>query len=199
MKFNQIFDVFSKRNKVNKEVEPFVRKAPLTLRNKMLLFCRDTFSNSRNNWSREDYAGVFWNEIYQMLLYRHGKFQLTDENPQSRAEDAIKFLLSCQDEEFFDFVEYIFRVKCLFYVTTDENVLVAEINELFASENVGYELTEIIKEEVVEFEMGRERNVIKTISYPQVIKKDEQVIHTTTIMPALTLLSEPKYKTANQE
>lgn len=139
-----------------------------------------------------------------MLLYRHGKFQLSNGNPQSRAEDAINFLLACRDEEFFDFIEYIFRVKCLFHVSTEENVLVAEINELFASENIGYELTEIVKEESVESVneypfFGREQRVIKTTAYPQVIRKDDQVIHTTTIMPALSLLSEPKYKTANQE
>lgn len=203
MKFSQIFDVFSRRNKV---VEPFVRSAPITLRNKILLFCREVFSNSRNNWrgGGGDYTDEFWNEIHQMLLYRHGKLQLTNGYPRSRAEDAFNFLLACPDEEFFDFIEYIFRVHCLFHVSTEENILVAEINELFASENVGYELTEIVKEEVIEpvneypF-LGREQKVIKTISYPKVIKKDDQVIHTTTIMPALTLLSDPKYKTANQE
>lgn len=201
MKFNQIFNVFSKRNK---EIEPFVRNVTVTLRNKILLFCRDVFNNSRSNWGSGDYTGEFWNEIHQMLLYRHGRIQLTNGNLQSGAEDAIKFLLTCKDEEFLDFVEYIFRVKCLFHVSTDENVLVSEINELFVSENVGYELTDMVKEEVVEpvYEypfFGREQKVIKTISYPQIIKKDDQVIHTTTIMPAITLLSEPKYKTANQE
>jgi len=201
MKFSHIFDVFSKRNK---EVEPLVRKAPITLRNKFVLFCRDVFSNSRNNWGSGDYTGEFWNEIHQTLLYRHGRFQLSNGNPQSRAEDTINFLLACQDEEFFDFVEYIFRVKCLFHISVEENVLVAEINELFVSENVGYELTEMVKEEVVEpvntypFS-GQERTVIKIVSYPQVINKDDQIIHTTNIMPTLTLLSEPKYKTANQE
>jgi hypothetical protein len=132
MKFSQIFDVFSRRSK---EVESFVRNAPTTLRNKILLYCRDVFSNSRSNFGSGDYTGEFWNEIHQMLLYRHGKFQLSNGNPQSRAEDAINFLLTCKDEEFFDFIEYIFRVECLFHVSTEENVLVAEINELFASEN----------------------------------------------------------------
>lgn len=201
MKFSQIFDVFSRRNK---EVEPFVRNAPTTLRNKILLYCRDVFSNSRNNWSGGDYTGEFWNEIHQMLLYRHGKFQLSNAHLQSRTEDSINFLLTCKDDDFFDFIEYIFRVNCLFHVSTKENVLVAEINELFASENVGYELTEIVKEEIIEpvneypF-FGTEHKVIKTIAYPKVIRKDDQVIHSTTIMPALSLLSEPKYKAANQE
>lgn len=201
MKFSHIFDVFSRRNK---EVEPFVRNAPITLRNKILLYCRDLFGNSRSNWRHGDYTSEFWDEIHQMLLYRHGKLQLSDGYPQSKAEDTIRFLIDCRYDEFFDFIEYIFKVQCLFRVSTEENKIVAEINELFTSENVGYELTEIVKEEVIEpvnehpF-FGSEQKVVKTVSYPKIIRKDDQVIHTITIMPALNLLSEPKYKTANQE
>jgi hypothetical protein len=205
MKFSNIFEVFSRRNK--KEVEPFVRTVPTTLRNKILLYCRDLFSNGRNHWRSGDYTGEFWSEIHQMLLYRHGKFQLSSGNPRSEAEDTINFLLTCKDDEFLDFVEYIFKVKCLFHVSVEENVIVSEINELFISENLEYELTEMVKEEVIEpansYPFSRvsreEQKVIKTIAYPQVIRKDDQVIHTTTIMPALSLLSEPKYKMANQE
>jgi hypothetical protein len=199
MKFSQIFDVFSRRNK---EVEPFVRNAPITLRNKILLYCQDLFSNS--NWGHRDYTGEFWNEVHQMLLYRHGKMQLSDGYPQSREEDAKIFLMTCKDDEFFDFIEYIFKVNCLFHVSPGENNIVADINELFASENIGFELTEIVKQEVIEPAneypfSGSEQKIIKTIAYPQVIRKDDQVIHATTIMPALNLLSEPKYRTANQE
>ncbi len=201
MKFSTIFDIFSKRNQ---EVEPFIYAAPETLRNKILLFCRDVFSNSRSNWGTGDYTGEFWNEIHQRLLYRHGTLQLTKGYFKSKVEDTLEFLLTCQDDEFFDFIEYIFRVKCLFHISTDENVLVSELNELFASENVSYELTEMVKEEVVEPVNqypfgGREQKVIKTIAYPQVIRKDDQVIHSTAIMPALTLLSDLRYKMANQE
>jgi hypothetical protein len=119
-------------------------------------------------------------------------------------EDAIGFLLNCKDEEFLDFVEYIFRVDCLFHVSTDENVLVAELNELFQSENCGFELSPIVKETAVEpvheypF-FGSEFNVVETLAYPQVIRKDNQVIYATVVRPALQLLANPKYKAANQE
>ncbi len=201
MNFSHIFDVFSRRNK---EVEPFVCNVSTNLRCKILLYCRDLFSNSRSDWGSGDYTGEFWDEVHQMLLYRHGKYKLSNENFQSKAEDAIDFLMTCKDDEFFDFIEYIFKVKCLFHVRTEGNVIVSEINELFVSENIGYELTEIVKEEVVEPAKeypfhGREQKAIKTIAFPQIVKKNDQVIHSTTIMPALSLLSEPKYKTANQE
>jgi hypothetical protein len=201
MKLSHIFDVFSKRNK---DSETFILKVPITFRNKLLLYCRDLFSNSRSDWGRGDYTGEFWDEIHKVLQYRHGRIQLTNINYHSPRDDAIGFLLTCHDEEFLDFVEYIFKVNCLFHVTMDENLIVAEINELFVSENLGYDLTEMVKEEVVEpvneypF-FGKGGKVIKVVSYPQVINKEDQVIHSTTIKPTLTLLSEPKYKTASQE
>lgn len=201
MNFNQIFDVFSRRNK---KVEPFIQNVPPTLRNKILLYCNDLFSNNRDNLGTGNYINSFWNEVHQMLLYRHGRFVLSEGSPQSRSEDAINFLINCKDEEFFDFVEYIFRVKCLFHIPIEENLIVAEINELFVADNIGYELTEIIKEEVMEPSngypfLGREQRIIKTIAYPKVIKKDDQVIHATAVVPVLNLLSDTKYKTANQE
>lgn len=202
MKFSSIFNVFSRRDK---KVEPFSYQIPESLRNKILLYCRDLFSNKRSDWSTGDYTQEFWNEIHEALLYRHGLFQLTnDDIPVTPAEDTIRFLLQCDDKQFLDFIEYIFKVRCLFHVNIEENTIVAELNELFLSENVGYELTYMVKEKVIEpvneypF-FGREQEVIKTISYPQVIRKDCGVIHNMATKPSLQLLSAPMYKTANLE
>ena len=201
MKFNQIFDVFSRRNK---KIEPYIKNAPITFRTKVLLYCQDLFSNNKSSWGRGNYAGEFWNEIHQVFLYRHGKFRLSDGNPQTRKEDVLSYLSTCKDDEFFDFIEYIFKVKCLFHIPIEENIIVTEINELFISENIGFELTEISKEEVIEQVnaypfFGKKQRVINIIAYPQVIKKEDQVIHNTTILPTLNLLNEPEYKIANQE
>lgn len=202
MKFSDIFDIFSRRSK---EMEPFRYEVTVTFRNKIFLFCQDVFSNKRSDWAGDNHVTEFWDEIHKMLLYRHGRLQLSGNSiANSPAEDAINFLLGCKDEEFLDFVEYIFKVKCLFHIHTDENVLVAELNEFFLSDNLGYELSDMVKETVVEpvneypF-FGREGKVIKTLSYPRVIRKDNQVVHSMAIKPALQLLSNPKYKTANQE
>lgn len=171
----------------------------------MLLFCNDVFSNERFSWGGGNHTREFWDEIHQMFLYRHGRLQLTSSgHPQTKADDAIGFLLTCEDDHFLDFIEYIFRVKALFHVRTPENDLVAEINELFASENIGLELTEMIREEVIEAVegppfYGREHKVSKVVAYPQLIKKESQVEQSLMITPALELLTEPKYKSANQE
>jgi len=92
----------------------------------------------------------------------------------------------------------------MFHVTIEENAIASQINTLFMASNTGYELTNMVKEKVVDpvndypFH-GREVEVIKTISYPQVIRKDSEVIHNMVVKPALNLISHPQYKTANIE
>ena len=199
MKFSLLFDRFSRRNK---EIEPFVYQIPKTLRVKVFHYCQDVFSNSHSYWGGDNQTHVFWQEIHEALLRQHGRFQLVGGN--SPAEDAVNFLLNCRDEEFLDFIELILKVDCLFRVNIDENQIVSEINELFISESIGYELTNMIKEEVVEpindyMFRGRGGKVIKTIEYPRIIRKDNEVVHSMVTKPALQLLSNPKYKTANQE
>lgn len=204
MRLSSIFDVFSRRDA---STAPFQYVVPATLRRKILLLCREVFSNSRKTWGGDgqDYTATFWSEINQALLYRHGRFRLSENSSVlSPAEDSIGFLISCDDSEFLDFVEYVFRVDCLFRVSVSAEELVTELNQLFASENVGYELTNMIREEITEpvheypF-FGREGTVIKTISYPQIVRKDNQVTHRLAVAPTLQLLSHPKFKTANQE
>ncbi|MCP4373081.1 MAG: abortive infection family protein [Deltaproteobacteria bacterium] len=202
MKLGAIFDVFSKRDE---EKGSFNYKAPTTLKNKIFLLCRDIFDNSQGPYIGHGYANEFWNEIHQALQYRHGKVQLFEGSyPNSKTEDAINFLLNCEDEEFLDFVEYIFKVNCLFHVHIEENEIVQQINELFMSESSGYGLTEIVKERVIEpantFPFGdREVEKIKTVAYPMIIRKDNQVTHALVLKPALTLLAESKFKAANNE
>jgi hypothetical protein len=198
MIFDFIFNSFSKRGK---PVEPFVSDIPETFKNKILLFCRDTFSNKFNPCGSGNYLQTFWEEIRRIMLYRHGRLRLTETTSDlNSAQDAISFLLSCRNEEFFDFIEDIFRVECLFHVTHNENDLVAKINQLFSSDSMGYELTEMIKEKQVgETGFGRMSEVIVTIAWPQVIRKDDQTIHNTAIKPVLQFLSDPAFKTANIE
>ena len=148
MKLRAIFDVFSRRNKVSAS---YVYSIPVAFRNKVILFCRDVFSNSLSQWSGDDYTSSFWDEIHQTLLYRHAKFQLVENTyPQSRSEDVIRFLLSCKDEEFLDFLEYVFKVNCLSRIHMEENQIVSQLNELFTADSIGYELTDMVKETVTE-------------------------------------------------
>jgi len=196
-KLDQIFDVFSRRGKPD---QPFGYILPSTFRNRVLMLCRDTFSNKYNPHSSDDYTGAFWDDIYQKLTYRHGRPQLTLVASFIRKEiDAANFLTTCKGEEFLDFVEYIFQVECLSRVTYDENTLIEQINQFFALDGLGYELTGFVKEEREEYIFNRPQKVTVIVRYPQVIKKDDQVIHEMAIKPALQFLSDPAFKSANLE
>jgi len=196
MELDKIFDVFSRRNK---KVALFGYNIPSTIRNKVLLFCQDTFSGKRSEYTT-NCLGDFWDEIHGTLLYRHGRTQLYEKATSSRDKDIVAFLLTCKDEEFLDFVEYVFKVECIWRF--DSDAIVDGINKIFASENVSYELTHLIREETTEsgnYMIHSPHQVMKTIAYPQVIRKDNEVVHNEAIKPALQLIADPKYKTANQE
>jgi hypothetical protein len=195
-KLDHILNVYSRRGK---PAQPFAYGLPSTFRNRILILCRDTFSNYDHDCSPGDYLTTFWNEIHQALTLQHGRPHLSFPAPFTNpSTDAATFLLSCKDEEFLDFVEYIFKVKCLFHVVQDNNEFVARVNQLFAMDALGYELTNFVVEERPG-EGLHGGTAIVTVAWPQVIKKDDQVIHETAIKPALQFLSDPTYKLANLE
>jgi len=196
MELDKIFDVFSRRNKKPDHYGYGITSA---MRNKILLFCQDAFSGKLREYDT-DCLEEFWSEIHSTLLYRHGRTQLYEKPTSSRDEDTIAFLLTCKDEEFLDFVEYVFKVQCVWRF--DSDAIVDGLNKIFVSENVGYELTHPIREETTEpgnYMIHGPVKVTRTIAYPQVIRKDNEVIHGEVVKPALQLIADPKFKTANQE
>jgi hypothetical protein len=186
-----MFDVFSKRRPKGIYLPD---SAPETLRNKVLLLCRDVFGGSWRDRARrgDDYTAEFWAEIHQALQYVRGRPVLSS-NPRANTQkdDAVHFLLTCEPQEFLDFVELIFKVDCLFHV----------ISELFRSEGAPYLLTSFVKREENAsvspfFPMGK---VIHTVAYPKVVRVDEQVTSTHAILPVLAALADPAYNSANLE
>jgi len=212
MNLKNVFDVYSRRNK--KKCDMFIYSVPKTLRNKVLMLCKDVFSGQfKENTNTViltngcDYFQEFWNEIHRMLLYQHGKlFKLSNQDYyRNEADDTITFLLQCNDQEFLDFIELLFKVECLSRVCSDENNLVQEINNLLESENMGYELTDMVKENVTGSSsdypfFGRYVGTIRRIvQYPIIVRKDNQVVHETAVKPVLLLLSDNKYHAAREE
>jgi hypothetical protein len=196
-----MFDVFSRRSRKGQYRADTV---PEKLRNKVLLLCRDVFSGTwRDQFSGGgDYTAEFWAEIHRALQYGRGRPKLSS-NPQANthADDAVHFLLTCEPQEFLDFIELIFRVDCLFHVTSDADDLVEAVNDLFRSEDAPYLLTPFVKHE--ENASGTPPfqgvKVLRTVAHPKVVRKDEQVTYTQAILPALAALADPAYNSANLE
>jgi hypothetical protein len=204
MGLKDVFDVFSRRSGATSRMR---EEIPATTRSRIFLWCGDVFSNRHSYGGKGDYTHQFWEEIHRFLQLRHGRGQLSDQRSgaSSRAEDVIAFLSLCNDLEFLDFLEYIFRVECFFHVSLPETQIVAELNELLRVDSLPYHVTDFVKEQVREIMQGpppfggRERTVIKTLSFPKVIARESEVVHTHVIEPVLKLLQAPAFKNANAE
>jgi hypothetical protein len=110
-------------------------------------------------------------------------------------------LLKCPGDQFLDFIEDIFKVDCFFHVTLPADQLVAELNAFFRIDKLPYQLTDMVVEEVVTSagfdrapRIGR-----RTVQFPRVIIRDNDVVYTEALAPALALLRRPHFQHANAE
>ena len=204
MNFPQIFGVFSKRDKASGKVSK-----PLTseFRHRILQLCTETFSGYQDLWGQSS-VSLFWSDIHKKLRYLHGRPTLTNTRSASIAEDAILFLLNCNDKHFLDFVEMIFHSLLLWErpQTTNPQQLVHDVNQFFEFDELPYYLTGFV------FPMRKPTDtdgVIRTPlpvpgppeieAYPQVISRESNVLHTNAIEPTLVLLTHPTFSEANKE
>lgn len=116
----------------------------------------------------------------------------------------MMFLADCKTEEFIDFLEYTFQVDCLWHVQIPEEQLIAELNDILRSDNLSYHITNFVKETAMEKSPSyifadKEVQVIRTLEYPKVIMRENEVIHTQAIVPTLAVLQKPLFKNANSE
>ena len=97
----------------------------------------------------------------------------------------------CQDERFIDFLEWIFRSDG--YRSSQFGVDI--VNSVFREEGIGYEFSPYV---VTTTQLGG-GSVRCEITYPEATVKTNQLLHSTTVMPALQLLSDKKWHAANIE
>lgn len=204
MKLSQVFDVFSRKPEAQSAAPVVV---PETTRNRVLMWCAELLAN-RHTWgSTGDYTDQFWDEIHRSLRMCHGTPQLSSGKYRvdTQADDAALFLLECSTPEFLDFLEYIFRVDCLFHVSHEPNELVDQLNTILRVDGLPFYLTPYVQVHVREFVEGgppfggREMDVIKTTAYPAVVSRDNEIVHASMTVPTLTLLQRPMFASANAE
>lgn len=191
-----IFKVFSRRPRPSKSGDKPLTEA---FRNRVLLLCRDTFGESSTNYGRGDYTQEFWLDIHKKLQYLHGRPRLSDAGVTTQVEDALLFLLHCSDDQFLDFVEFVFQVDCLRKLGLDQDRLVADVNLLFEADDLPYALTGFAREKGRRQVLFQDREVSQVIGFPQVIRRDDRVVHAMAIAPALTLLTDASFTSADRE
>lgn len=188
MSFGELFNVFSRRSAAAPEAP---KPLTVTFRNRVLMRCRDFFA---------PYGALddFWREIHSKLAYLHGSPRLsTRHDAQTPSEDAIAYLMACSDRHFLDFVEYVFRVQLSFRTYPED--LVVDFNEFLRQDDLPYAVSDFVWTKGKGFEFGRERETLTLTGFPQVIRKDSQVLHNTAIQPTLELLRDSAYASANRE
>ena len=201
MLISKIFDVFSRRKVSGAHADA---KIPNTTRTRVILWCSDLFRDRDTRFGSTEYLNQFWEEIHATFQMRLGRpvLSLARFQAANRTDDVIQFLQSCESEEFLDFLEYIFRIDSFHHAIRQDDQIVDELNELLAVDDLPYYLTKFVREEKrerIESRGGQEHIVTRTLAYPTVICKDNEVMHVTVIKPTLTLIQSPLFKNSNSE
>ena len=203
MDFSSIFDVFSKRPQ-----PPVKAGRPLTaeFRYRVLRLCITAFPERGFGHMFGGPADtIFWLDMNEKLSYLHGRTILGKITTNSRSKDAVAFLEDCNDDDFLDFIELVFKRQRLWDSNIDPHELLKSINKFLEVDDLPYYLTEFVFSRPESPKSGLPPGVgvfqssTQIETYPQIIRRDNEAIHETAIQPALTLLANPAFASANKE
>jgi AbiJ N-terminal domain 4 len=138
-------------------------------------------------------------EVGQQLLARLGGMK------QRRAtfeESVVEYWASCSNEEALDFIEICFQTQLMGRDTPDVRLAVEKINTIFEEEGVGYELTPPALVDIGPGSLfGRTSRGVRSMrmEFPKIVKKAEGTVHDHAVKPALEVLRDDRFATANSE
>jgi hypothetical protein len=191
-----IFDVFSRRTPTAVPL----RRLTKEFRARVLMLLRDTFNQPSGYAAVEGYLDDMYVDVGRKLSYLVGRHRLnTDRQFDSGVDDVFLFVQRCEDRHFLDFLEYVFQAECYWRIKVDGDPLVEEINDLFALDDLPYALTPFVREEKPDTWHGSPTMTITMVAYPRVILRDQQVTYAEAIKPALHLLADVGFSTADKE
>lgn len=184
--FEQLFNVFSRR----KQSYSSQKHSPLTatFRNRLIMLLRDQLQGE---------FGEFLHQLHRNVSYLHGEFQLSKARGQE-TDDIVEFIFTCKDDDLLDVIELIFKSN-LPGITWPDNPLIEGINDFFRIDNLPYYLTGYIIEEFESSFYGTPTKATRIGEYPQVVRKDSEVLHKSAIEPVLSLLKGQEFTHANTE
>jgi hypothetical protein len=182
-----VIDLFSKRQKALQQAVPDVYQyddIPVPLRVQIVHILRDLFGYPQSY----DASGCFasFEQLSKMLCREYGVFNLSPNILETIDSQVVDFLLKYADhEQVMDTIEVSLRVA-IYRVTSNslgpqissERIerAIAELNTRFRERGVGYQ-----------YEAG------------EMIRVDSQLIHSSVVKPALSLLTAKEYEGANAE
>ena len=123
--------------------------------------------------------------------------------------NVADFLRQCRDEHFLDFIEMIFKSKEILKrdAGIDVQKLIVEVNRFLEEDDLPYFLTGFVfpprppkpPDAVIYGIDPLDAPPPRIVAYPQIIRKENEVAHQEVIEPAILLLTEPHFASANEE
>ncbi len=188
----RIYNLFSKRQKKlrgeNSDILTY-DKLPQSLKIQIILILRDCIGEDGKSYTGKS-ASKIYQSIFDILCREYGKFSLVEtkhnDSPQRQIFDFI--LQTKSTEEILDTIEVSFNLieseispnayyySQEVYVKTNPTSAIQELNERFKESAIGYSY------------VGGE-----------LIRIDSTYIHSEVVKPTLSLLSNSKFKGANEE
>jgi Abortive infection C-terminus len=161
------------------------------------MLCTDVFGRERDS----PHPTEFWPQIHKRLQYLVGSPTLVkDVRTHSFMGEVVAFLRSCPDGKFLDFIECIFQADDYRKFWSQRDYLVSDINDLLLVDDIPYAVTRSVwKLEKAPLYGGQLQEREELVAHPKVICRDDEATHTLAIEPALTLLRDHHFTSANQE
>ena len=204
-----IFDVYSMREQpAGAETKALTQE----FKNRIWLFCKEMVPPYDHYSQAGHKIADYWMTLRDKLRYRHGLIHLADRNRYNPVGEVRKFLSECSDEHYLDFIEMFFQSEDLAEYFTDDELqeAVDNINKFFELDDLPYILTgfAIVRPSEALQILGMPSSMLSLPppieppiieAYPQIIRRDSEVLHETAIKPTLALLSHPSFTSANEE
>jgi hypothetical protein len=181
-----VMDLFSRRQRP--PADKFDSTIPDKVRKRIVYSIQKEFGQS---------FGGSLEELVSLLLTQGGEVK----RGPGQSHPALEHIAACSNEEFLDVLELLFHTT---YCCGGQPT-VELINQILAEENIGFELTSFVYPPQPPLSGGKPRSssILAPPSpgtqFPKVILKSEKMIHAETIEPALRLLADPRFATANSE
>ena len=171
-------------------------------RNRVIMLWRDLINPdpTGNPWSLQDHSLVeFWQEMHNALTHLYGRPHLSeDRHFVSAWQDLTDFLIRCDTDQFFDFMEVAFKLPISRRLHHHSADILGAIDEIFLVTQVPCAMTRLVTTEHPRRD-SRGVGAILVTSYPQVVLVDEQIPHEEAVQPALTALGAAHFTNANEE
>ena len=217
LSLSSVFNVYSMRERTpNNAGESLTSE----LRNRVRLFCKEIV----HPYEHESLVGYrisdYWATLRDKLRYSLGRVHLVDTQQPTVIMEVEAFLTECSDEHYLDFIEMFFHSNLLpaYFSDSELQDAVTNINEFFDVDELPYRLTKFVidrspenservlvnsplnhKSELLEKRTPGYVAVPKVEAYPQIIRSDNEILQKTAIQPALELLANPAFSSANRE